>query len=100
MMVAPGRLKDIDERALAVADELGWTIDRSPNTRGSYPKFHFGEKGPWEYFTQKVKTQRVGRNHNLDSIEPYCATHKRSWRSSKGPGGFCTPDCAYGMRIR
>ena len=100
MMVAPSRLNDIDERAFAVADALGWTIDRQGNSHSSHPNFHFGHDEPWDYYTRKVKTPRAGKHHTLDDIEPYCASHKRSWRASQSAGDRCTPHCEYGMRIR
>ena len=96
MIIQPGRRKDIDERALAVADELGWTIEHQPEPGKAHPLFHFGYAGVRRYFAEKVTTQKVGKNHTLDDIQPYCATHNRSWHSSD----TCRPGCEYGIRIR
>ena len=98
MLIQPGVQYDIDARAHEVARSLGWTVDR-PYSNQSHPCFHFGHEATRNYFLRDVKNPRIGANHSLDKLEPFCYTHQRSWKNSESTSGSCTKACEYGIRV-
>ena len=98
MLIQPGVQNDIDSRAHEVARKLGWTVDR-PYSNQSHPCFHFGHEATRNYFLRGVKNPRIGANHSLDNLEPFCYTHQRSWKNSESTSDSCTKACEYGIRI-
>ena len=79
MLVQPGTQRAIVERAQEVARVLGLSIEKDPAPVDKYPCFHFGYAGTAKYFETH---EAVGQYHTVEDIEPYCATHSRSWRSN------------------
>ena len=99
MLIDSGVRTAIDDNAENVARALGWQVQR-PNRRGSHPCFHLGMSGVRRYFLGRVAERRVGAVHTFEHIEPYCATHQRSWVDCEFPGDPCVPACKYRLRIR
>ena len=97
MLHRPGTRAAIEANATKIGQALGLT---GPRAKGHHPDFHFGYKPPRDYFLRGAgRAQWVGTNHTFADIEPYCVTHRRSYRHCEAPGDPCGKACEYRMRI-